>query len=356
MIHSKSMSCGLYKAVTSLLLIILFAKCGSDEENYSIQIENLVTSEEFEDYTFQLDTSQYTFQLNLESEIYNSHYGSEKYVIGESADWQKRFWSIFLMSKDDRNLISEIIKVLNSDNFSEKDFVVKATRFVQGAIAYDHDKAFNIEDHEVYFPYETIFLKSGVCSDKSILLAKILIQAGYQICFFIYPQANHMALGIKVDDKGSYNSGFCFIESTAYSKIGEIPEKIGDDQVLDDNPQVIVPEGSNGTKRFRNVNAVRNNYRQVEEKFGKNYFAASTAIKKLLIKKHSMEQEMRRLKQLYQKDSSNFQNHNCNEESNHQCREITEHWEMRIYNYNQLIDSSNNLIEQINESIQSENE
>ncbi|MDA7837069.1 hypothetical protein N9A49_06640 [Salibacteraceae bacterium] len=70
------MSCGLYKAVTSLLLIILFAKCGSDEENYSIQIENFDTSEEFEDYTFQLDTSQYTFQLNLESEIYNSHYGS----------------------------------------------------------------------------------------------------------------------------------------------------------------------------------------------------------------------------------------------------------------------------------------
>lgn len=162
MIHSKSMSCGLYKAVTSLLLIILFAKCGSDEENYSIQIENFDTSEEFEDYTFQLDTSQYTFQLNLESEIYKGHYGSEKYVIGESADWQKRFWSIFLMSKEDRSLISEIIKVLNSDNFSEKDFVIKATRFVQGAIAYDHDKAFNIEDHEVYFPYETLFLKSGV--------------------------------------------------------------------------------------------------------------------------------------------------------------------------------------------------
>jgi len=346
------------KTFISLSLVIICTKCDIDVEgeNQSIQIENLITSEESEQYTFQIDTFQYTFQLNLESEIYKGHYGSEKYVIGESADWQKRFWSIFLMSKEDRSLISEIIKVLNSDNFSEKDFVIKATRFVQGAIAYDHDKAFNIEDHEVYFPYETLFLKSGVCSDKSILLAKILIQAGYQICFFIYPQANHMALGIKVDDKGSYNSGFCFIESTAYSKIGEIPEKIGDDQVLDDNPLVIVPEGSNGTKSFRNVNAVRNNYRQVEEKFGENYFAASTAIKKLLIKKHSMEQEMRILKHLYQEDSSNFQIHNCDEESNHQCREIAEHWELSTYKYNQLIDSSNNLIEQINESIQRENE
>jgi hypothetical protein len=73
------------KTFISLSLVIICTKCDIDVEgeNQSIQIENLITSEESEQYTFQIDTFQYTFQLNLESEIYKGHYGSEKYVSGK---------------------------------------------------------------------------------------------------------------------------------------------------------------------------------------------------------------------------------------------------------------------------------
>jgi hypothetical protein len=70
------------------------------------------------------------------------------------------------------------------------------------------------------YPYETLYENSGICGEKSELLAYLLEELGYGVVLFEYSSVNHEAVGISCPIEYSLNeSGYCFVETTAPSII-----------------------------------------------------------------------------------------------------------------------------------------
>lgn len=138
-------------------------------------------------------------------------------------NWEVEYWSMFLTNSNDEYVIEEIIHQITNATNDEGDIAVRTiTRFVQG-IPYDWNSYWNITGN-VKYPYETLYLNKGVCGEKSLLLAKLLIRLDYGVALFNYKNESHMAVGIKCPyEKSNFNSGYCFIESTDYYVIGKIP-------------------------------------------------------------------------------------------------------------------------------------
>lgn len=83
----------------------------------------------------------------------------------------------------------------------------------------DYDDARAAEPYYgVRYPYETLYLERGVCSDKSVLLAALLGELGFGVALFQFDAENHMAVGLLCpagyDHRGT---GYAFVESTAPS-------------------------------------------------------------------------------------------------------------------------------------------
>lgn len=90
------------------------------------------------------------------------------------------------------------------------------------------------------YPYEVLYDNSGVCGEKSRLLAYLLRGLGYGVALFIYDEDAHEAVGIKCPQEYSLNSsGYCFVETSRPA----IPTDIYGDYVsvgrLTQNPKII---------------------------------------------------------------------------------------------------------------------
>ena len=88
---------------------------------------------------------------------------------------------------------------------------------------------------KIFYPYETLYLRTGVCQDKSYLAYMLLRELGYGVAVFLFPDPkdNHMAVGIKCPAAyANYGSGYCFVETTSTgNRIGMIPELIPQSRV-----------------------------------------------------------------------------------------------------------------------------
>jgi hypothetical protein len=64
------------------------------------------------------------------------------------------------------------------------------------------------------YPYEVVYSKTGVCAEKSRLLAFMLKELGYGVALFNYETESHMTVGIKCPSQYAYkNTGYCFVEA-----------------------------------------------------------------------------------------------------------------------------------------------
>jgi len=147
-------------------------------------------------------------------------------------NWEEEYYGLFFQKPIGENAIFEIaekIKNLGMEKKLTEDQIVELVLAFVQAIPYDDAKADSILQNgqeSINYPYETIFTKSGVCSDKSILAADILNSLGYGTALFTYEAEKHMALGIKCPKEYSQdNSGYCYAETTSIGfKIGMIPD------------------------------------------------------------------------------------------------------------------------------------
>jgi len=93
-----------------------------------------------------------------------------------------------------------------------------AVRFVQN-IPYDYNGSRDLT-RDLKYPYETVYDNSGVCGDKSVLLAYLLRELGYEVVIFIFEPEAHGAVGIKCQSPYDYRgTGYCFVETTLPSII-----------------------------------------------------------------------------------------------------------------------------------------
>ena len=94
------------------------------------------------------------------------------------------------------------------------------------------------------YPYETLYRNRGVCCDKSILLAYLLDQLGYDVVLFEW-ECQHMAVGIRCDEGFDFqNTGYAFIETTRPTIISYVSDDYIGGFRITSSPNVIrVSEG-----------------------------------------------------------------------------------------------------------------
>ena len=201
-------------------------------------------------YAFEYQCDPYEISLPLYQSSYQYFQSRDKYFYYQGdlpEDWQAQFYTQFLSSADDLRAVKRLIAEVSRSIDQEGDELVMALISLVQNIPYDCDKLFNFQQLEgagltTNFPYETLYTKTGVCGDTSILLGKILQELGYGAAFLIYDQNNHMALGIQCPmDLATYlehGKGYCYIETTSLSRIGLKPTNISGREFVEE-PMVI---------------------------------------------------------------------------------------------------------------------
>ena len=149
------------------------------------------------------------------------------------------------------------IKMLSQNSDDQAKIAVSMIQH----IPYDYEST---RSTDWYFPYETLYLNTGVCSDKSILLAYILNELGYETVLFQFDDENHMAVGVKTSPEYDYrDSGYAFIETTQTAIITDVTEEFTSGRLLTSSPHFLKLHG--GTKSL-NVSE------EFEDAVALNYF------------------------------------------------------------------------------------
>jgi hypothetical protein len=99
--------------------------------------------------------------------------------------------------------LDQIAKQQGYDRFHEAEFIASFVQNVKYAIV-----SYNME-----YPPQTI-ANGGDCINKSIVLAAILSQLGYQTCVFMYPKAGHAMTGMVFNDS-DFPSGISYSPTCA---------------------------------------------------------------------------------------------------------------------------------------------
>lgn len=70
------------------------------------------------------------------------------------------------------------------------------------------------------YPYEVLYNEKGVCSEKTDLLLFLLKEIGFSTGIIVFPEQNHVTVGISCPENYVYkNTNLCFVETTAPSLI-----------------------------------------------------------------------------------------------------------------------------------------
>lgn len=186
-------------------------------------------------FTWSYQGVKYNLSLPLDNAVYEYYKTQPKsysYAGDLPANWEENYYGMFLKANANDQSIEKLatkLQALGKDHkLSDDQTADLVMSFVQ-SIEYDDTKAANILDktgkETMQYPYETLFLQKGVCSDKSLLAIAILKQLGFGTAIFTYEQDNHMAIGIECPKNYStYGSGYCYAETTSIgNRIGVIP-------------------------------------------------------------------------------------------------------------------------------------
>lgn len=201
------------------------------DDNFSTTY-NLIPGpgEKLINFTWKYKNKNYNLNQIFNDNLYNNYKSSSKvfyYSENNPPDnLRNSYYGVFLNVKNNDssidNLLRDLKKKSDQEGFSDDEFVEFIMAFVQ-FIPYDFSKNENSPQN---FPYETLYKNSGICSDKTFLAWLMLKKTGYGAIIFDYPSAKHSAVAVACSGTSSYNSGYCFVETTNYFPIGVFPGEL----------------------------------------------------------------------------------------------------------------------------------
>jgi hypothetical protein len=106
-----------------------------------------------------------------------------------------------------QDTIEEIVADLKAYGYDDKETV-------RLALAMVHTMPYNNTYDRWTYAYETMYARTGVCSDKVFLATAILDNLGYDTVIFDYDAENHMSIGIKCQKEYAYWDEYCFADVT----------------------------------------------------------------------------------------------------------------------------------------------
>ena len=190
-----------------------------------------VVSGQAYDFSWPYLGKTYNLNLNLSPNVDSQYGASEKYFVytgTRPANWQETYYAMFLKPKSGDSTIANLadqLQDLAAQNYLTEDQTLElAVNFVQ-SIPYDTAKSNNIAKALPNYPYETLYRRLGICTDKSLLMIAILRQLGYGAALINYPDVNHASAGVLCPSGYDFRStGYCYIETTSFFPIGAYPQ------------------------------------------------------------------------------------------------------------------------------------
>ncbi len=174
--------------------------------------------------------------------------------------------NLFFNDRKDSAFFAPFLDSLRLQYPSEWKYVDNLVRYVQENIDYEK---YNPGEY-IKYPWQTFMDHSGVCSDKSVLLGKLLVYSGYKVAMFAFFDAEHMGVGLKVPQKhGSFNSPYIYIETTNVRPMGSIPYDSFKQGDLD-NPAIFEIE-ENGERVFTSLHTLQDYYDSLETSYGEDF-------------------------------------------------------------------------------------
>lgn len=80
---------------------------------------------------------------------------------------------------------------------------------------------------------------SGVCSERSVLLAALMLHEGYDTAVLIFDSQRHVAVGVRGSGSGFEGSGYALIETTRDSYVGEVGDELAGRSEIIRAPQLV---------------------------------------------------------------------------------------------------------------------
>lgn len=196
-------------------------------------------------FIFKYNDSSYEVFQNLSASWYQAYATAPK-IYSYPADNpppnpRNSFYGMFLQTKAGDTSLDDLIaqlKATASKNNWTNDQLAAFTLALVQYIPYDSAKlsATNNRNTDPYYPYETLYLDRGVCSDKTFLAVALLRRLGYGAAILDFPDLDHSAVGIECPVADSINgSGYCYAETTNYFPIGVIPQNLSQGQAQTNN-------------------------------------------------------------------------------------------------------------------------
>lgn len=207
---------------------------GNNKPGDSSKTAGRPLSSETASYSWDFQGKRETVSLPISRQLLNDYANTRPAFTGDEGAFYEQLLSKLPGDRIIQDLVRQFREIGKSRGYNDDQVVALATSFVQSAISYDRGKSAVINrkgDAKANHPYETLYLKSGVCVDKSLLLADIYRQLGYGSAIFLLPSANHAAVGLAAPNGlDVYNSGYCYVETTNPYKIGQVPASLSGGQ------------------------------------------------------------------------------------------------------------------------------
>lgn len=191
-------------------------------------------------FNFKYKNQDYYINLDLEQRWYDHYRQAPKvYTYSISApppNPREAFYGLFLQAAQGdeliRGLAAQLRNLAAQQDWSSDELAEAALALIQ-YIPYDHDKLTQNSNRNInpYYPYETLYLNRGVCSDTTFLAVMLMRELGYGAAILDFPDSNHSALGLACPLTDSINgSGYCYVETTNYFPPGVVPPSVSGGQ------------------------------------------------------------------------------------------------------------------------------
>ncbi|MGE5425938.1 MAG: hypothetical protein ACM3PZ_02605 [Bacillota bacterium] len=194
-------------------------------------------------FEWRFDNKEDSMQYQLDGRIFSAYADAPKvlsyYVGQEPEDPRDSFYGMFLKLRADDSdtlgVLAQLKRKAAAAGYDSDKTAAYAMSFIQ-YLPYDRAKL-EPDKNIPYYPYETLYLGRGVCSDKTFLAVLWLRSLGYGAAILDFPESNHSAAGIACPKEDSIaGSGYCYIETTNYFPVGIVPPSIAEGQAVNSEP------------------------------------------------------------------------------------------------------------------------
>jgi hypothetical protein len=135
------------------------------------------------------------------------------------------------------DLASELRRLRDDLELSDDEYLELMVRAVQ-SIPYGDVK------HEILLPIEVIADGNGVCSEKSILLAALLLHEDYKTAVWVFETQGHAAVGVASNGATYGSTNYAFVETTRYAFVGQVSPEYASRGPIAKAPEMIEVGGS----------------------------------------------------------------------------------------------------------------